>query len=54
LLIPSYGAVGAAYATVLSYFIAVFSVGLRAETRLAYVMMARSMILTNFFRTKFA
>jgi O-antigen/teichoic acid export membrane protein len=54
LLIPAYGAVGAAYATVLSYFIAVFSVGLRAETRLAYVMMGRSMFLVSFFKAKSA
>lgn len=50
LFIPAYGAVGAAYATVLSYFIAVFSVGLRAETRLAYVMMVRSMFFMNILR----
>lgn len=49
-LIPAYGPAGAAWATVLSYFIAVFSVGFRAETRLASVMMARAMTLMNIFR----
>ncbi len=54
IFIPSYGADGAAYATVLSYCIAVFSVGLRAETRLAYLMMGRSILFKHIFRSHHA
>jgi len=45
LLIPIFGATGAALATVFSYFIAVFSIYLRSETRIAAIMMLKSLIL---------
>ena len=51
-LIPTHGVVGAAWATTISYAIAVFSVGLRAETRLAFVMMGRSFMFKNLIRSR--
>ena len=47
LLIPLLGIRGAALATVISYFIAAFSVLLRSDTRISAIMMARSFILNK-------
>jgi O-antigen/teichoic acid export membrane protein len=47
LLIPLFGIRGAALATVISYFIAAFSVFLRSDTRISAIMMARSFILNK-------
>lgn len=47
LLIPLLGIRGAALATVISYFIATFSVFLRSDTRILAIMMARSFILNK-------
>lgn len=49
--IPAYGAVGAAWATLISYAIAVFSVGIRAETRLSFIMMSRAFLFKNLIRS---
>jgi PST family polysaccharide transporter len=50
-LIPAHGAVGAAWATTFSYAIAVFSVGLRVDTRQVFVMMGRSFLFKNLIRS---
>lgn len=51
MLIPSYGAVGAAYATIISYsFAAFFSLLLHEKTRPVFVMMSKSLLLTFIFR----
>ena len=46
-LIPLFGIQGAALATVISYFIAVFSVFLRPNTRISAIMMAKSLVLNK-------
>lgn len=50
LLIPALGIAGAAVATVFSYFIAVFSVFIHKETRMAGIMMSKSLLLHKSIR----
>lgn len=48
-LIPVYGIVGAAFATLISYAVATFSVVFFANTRVVAVMLLKSLLLPRFF-----
>jgi len=47
LLIPKYGIIGAAYATLISYSVVVFSIILFPQTRKQFFMMVRSLLFVN-------
>ncbi len=51
-LIPRYGIVGSAVATLISYSVAVFSLGFFASTREQARMMLRSLFLVSVFKTR--
>jgi len=52
-LIPKYGIVGAAYATLISYSLAVFSIILFPKTRKQFFMMMKSILLITFIQYLF-
>jgi PST family polysaccharide transporter len=53
ILIPLYQEVGAAMATLFSYFLSVFSVGISRKTRPLFFMMVRSLLCINIYKGVF-
>lgn len=50
ILIPEYGIIGSAYATLISYTIAVFAIAIEKDSSQQFFMMLKSLFFINFFK----